>query len=138
MLILVETAAATVMQFNVQDGKEVVQTVTLAKEDRVLIQFTALGQVKNSVHFSIMFPNGTTIDYGETGDFDLSFVSSFDGQCMLNFTNQDAGDSKVVTLDYEIDHYIFGIPQMLFMTILIAVICVGGVAVFIMLSQKPY
>ncbi len=42
-----------------------------------------------------------------------------------------------MTLDYEIDHYIFGIPQMLFMTIIIAVVCVVGVAVFIMLSKKP-
>jgi len=32
----------------------------------------------------------------------------------------------------------FGMPQMLFMTMLIAVICVGGVAVFVMLSRKPY
>jgi hypothetical protein len=40
-------------------------------------------------------------------------------------------------LNYEIDHYIFGMPQMLFMVIVIAVISVVGVAVFVGLSKKP-
>jgi len=40
-------------------------------------------------------------------------------------------------LNYEIDHYIFGMPQMLFMVILIAVVSMVGVAVFIGLSRKP-
>ncbi len=136
--ILAPLVVATITNFTVQDDKEVVHTIRLANDDRVLIQFSVLGQTRNSLHFSIAFPNGTLLDYGEIGDFHLSFVSNSDGQCLLNFTNEDVGDSKLVTLDYEIDHYMFGMPQMLFMTLVVAVICVGGVAVFIMLSRKPY
>ncbi len=138
MFIIAHPVVATITNITVQDGKEVVHTIRLANDDRVLIQFSVLGQTRNSLHFSIAFPNGTLLDYGEIGDFHLSFVSDSDGQCTLNFTNQDAGDRKLVTLDYEIDHYMFGMPQMLFMTLVVAVICVGGVAVFIMLSRKPY
>jgi hypothetical protein len=43
-----------------------------------------------------------------------------------------------VTLNYNIDHYIFGIPQTLFLVLLIGVVSVVGVAVFIGLSRKPY
>jgi len=138
VFLLAEIASATVTNFTVQNGKEVTYPIRLANDDRVLVQFSVIGQNKNSIHFSIAFPNGTVTDYGEIGDFHSSFICTFEGQILLNFTNQDLGDSKLVTMDYEIDHYMFGMPQMLFMTMLIAVICVGGVAVFIMLSRKPY
>jgi hypothetical protein len=42
-----------------------------------------------------------------------------------------------VALNYEIDHYIFGIPQMLFMALIIVLACVGGVAAFVLLGRKP-
>jgi len=138
IFIFAETASATVTNFRVQDDKEVIYPIKLVNEDRVLIQFSVIGQSKNSLQFSIAFPNGTVIDYGEVGVFHLSFICTFEGQYLLNFTNNDLGDSKLVTLDYEIDHYMFGMPQMLFMTVLIAVVCVAGVAVFIGLSRKPY
>jgi hypothetical protein len=51
--------------------------------------------------------------------------------------NTDQTENILVTLDYEVQHYIFGIPQMLFMVILIAVVSMVGVAVFIGLSRKP-
>ena len=137
ILIFAGTATATYTSFTVQEGKEEIYPIKLANEDRVLIQFTVIGG-NNTLQFSIAFSNGTVIDYGETGLFHLSFVSTFEGECLLNFTNNDLGDSKQVTLDYEIDHYTFGMPQMLFMTIVIAVVCVAGVAVFIGLSRKPY
>jgi len=46
-------------------------------------------------------------------------------------------EDKLVTLDYEIQHYIFGIPQMLFLTIIIVLISVAAVATFI-LMEKPH
>jgi hypothetical protein len=72
-----------------------------------------------------------------TGDFGYSFICDAEGDYTLHFVNSDLTESKLVTLDYEIDHYILGIPQMLFMTIVIAVASIVGVAVFIMLSKKP-
>jgi len=42
---------------------------------------------------------------------------------------------KLVTLDYEVEHYIFCIPQMVFLTIIIAIICIIAVATFILQSK---
>jgi hypothetical protein len=82
------------------------------------------------------FPNGTVKEFGKSGDFSYSFVCDSEGEYGLNFTNNEEGET-LVTLNYEVDHYIFGMPQMLFMVIVIAFVSVIGVAVFIGLSKKP-
>jgi hypothetical protein len=140
-LLAVSTGGVQAMttNFTVKGGEEVTHPINLAAEDRVLIQFTAVevGEASNTVHFSIVFPNGTVRDFGEVGQTSYSFVCDVEGEYTLHFVNNDAAVDKLVTLNYEIDHYIFGIPQMLFMVILIVVVSMAGVAVFIGLSRKP-
>lgn len=128
---------ATTASITLKPGEEVLQPVKLMGEDRVLIQFNVIGATSSLVHFSLTFPNATLKDYGEVSDYSNSFVCDLEGEYVLNFTNRDQMENKLVTLNYEIDHYIFGMPQMLFMVILIAVVSVVGVAVFIGLSKKP-
>ena len=128
--IIVKFAEATTMNFTVQGGKEETKSISLAVEDRVLIRFTVVG----SLHFYITYPNGTKKDF-ETGDFYESFVCDTEGECVLRFSNTDSTEDKLVALDYEIEHYIFGIPQMLFLVIIIVVICVAAVAVFILMGK---
>jgi hypothetical protein len=82
----------------------------------------------------MVYPNGTAKDFGMEGDFHYSFVCDAEGEYFLLFLNPSSGE-KLVALDYEIDHYIFGIPQMLFLAIIIAVICVAAVAVFIFMGK---
>jgi hypothetical protein len=89
------------------------------------------------LYSSITFPNATVKGLGEVSDFRTSFICDLEGQYTLNFTNNDQMENKLVTLNYEVEHYIFGMPQMLFMVIVIAVVSVVGVAVFIGLSKKP-
>lgn len=131
---------ATTTGFTLKGGEDLTHPINLIVEDRVLIQYkviSAIADTSNTVQFSINFPNGTVKKFGESGDFSYSFVCDAEGEYALNFTNTDQTENKLVTLNYEIDHYIFGMPQMLFMVIVIAVISVVGVAVFIGLSKKP-
>jgi hypothetical protein len=130
---------ATTTNFTLKGGEKLIHPINLIVEDRVLIQYKVIGataDTSNTVHFSLSFPNSTVKEFGEKGDFSYSFICDAEGEYTLNFTNTDQTE-KLVTLNYEIDHYIFGIPQMLFMVIVIAVISVIGVAVFIGLSKKP-
>jgi hypothetical protein len=133
--IIVQFAKATSMNITVQGGKEETRSISLAVEDHVLIRFTVVGPSDSSVHFYITYPNGTEKDFGKVGDFYYSFVCDAEGEYVLRFSNTDSIEDKLVTLDYEIDHYIFGIPQMFFLTILIAVVCVAAVAVFILMGK---
>lgn len=139
IVVFIGLCQATTTQFNVKGGGELSHPINLVAEDRVLIQFKVVGVVGtvNAVGFAMIFPNATVRDFGESGDFSYSFVCDAEGEYQLNFTNNDQTESKLVTLNYEINHYVFGMPQMLFMVILIAVVSVVGVAVFIGLSKKP-
>lgn len=136
--IFVKFGGATPVSLVVKPGEEIPHNVGLIIEDRVLIQINAIGEgTSNLVQFSLVFPNGTIKDFGEVSSFHTSFVCDLEGNYTLNFANNDQTESKRVTLNYEIEHYVFGMPQMFFMVILIAFISVVGVAVFIGLSQKP-
>jgi hypothetical protein len=130
-------AQATTTYFTVQSGKTTTVPIKLAVEDRVLIQYKLVGGHVNNLHVSMAFPNATVKDLGASGDFTYRFTCDAEGEYTLNFTNTDPTENIQITLNYEIDHYILGIPQMLFMVILIAVISLVGVAVFIGLSRKP-
>ena len=135
--VLVGFGEATTGSLTVKQGEEVIHPVDLIVEDRVLIQFKVIGATSSLIQFSLTFPNATAKDFGEVSDFSTSFVCDLEGKYTLNFTNNDQTENKLVTLNYEIAHYIFGMPQILFMVILIAVVSVVGVAVFIGLSHKP-
>lgn len=137
LLMFVGFAQATVLTLTIQNGETMTYPIELAIDDHVLIQFTVTGQAANTIHFSMISPNGTVRDFGDVGNYHFTFICNAKGDYVFNFTNTDLTENKLVTLNYEIDHYIFDMPQMYFMTMLIAVICVGGVAVFIMLSKKP-
>jgi hypothetical protein len=134
---LIGSGSATTASITVKPNEEVVQPVNLIAEDRVSIQFNVIGATSSRVQFSIIYPNATVKDFGEVGKYTASFVCDLEGEYLLNFTNIDPVENMLVTLNYEVDHYIFGMPQMLFMVIVIAVVSMVGVAVFIGLSHKP-
>jgi hypothetical protein len=136
IIILVLTAffvgigEAATLSITVKNGEEVIQPISLVVEDRILIQVKVIGTTSSGIQFSMACPNGTVQNFGEVVDFTTSFV--------CDLTNTYQTENKLVTLNYNIDHYIFGIPQTLFLVILIGVVSVVGVAVFIGLSRKPY
>jgi hypothetical protein len=119
----------------VHAGEEETRTINLAVEDRVLIKFTIVGSSDNTLYFSITFTNGTVKEFGKVSYFHYPFVCDTEGECALHFSNADSAEDKLVTLDYEVEHYIFGVPQMLFLTIIIVVVCVAAVATFILMGK---
>jgi len=77
------------------------------------------------------------VEYSKVGTVSYPFVCDEAGEYFLHFSNTDTSEDKLVTLDYEIQHYIFGIPQMLFLTIIIVLVSVAAVATFILMG-KPH
>lgn len=136
LLILVQLVEATAMSFTVHKGEEVDKQINLAVEDHVVIKFTVLGQTLHALNFSIIHPNGTVQNFGTVGTFNYPFVCSDSGEYILRFSNVGYSEDKFVTLNYEVEHYIFGISQMFFLTLIIAVTCVAGVAVFILMGKS--
>jgi len=134
-LFLVLPARATTMNFTVYRDKEVDKSFGLAVEDHVLIKFNVVATFDKAIHFCLICPNGTQVDFGKVGSLDYSFVCDLEGEYVLRFSNVGSAEDKLVALDYEVQHYIFGFPQMLFLAMLIAVICVAAVASYILIGK---
>ena len=135
LIVFIGLAEATTTYFTVQSGKEMTQQIKLFEEDRVLIKFTVVGQTVHILRFYLVFPNATERDFGEAGDFSYNFICKAEGEYTLRFVNNDLTENKLVTLDYEVDHYILGMPQMLFLTIVIVLVCLIMVASYVLLGK---
>lgn len=137
-LLLIPTVNAAAESFTVRAGQEETKLLNLAVEDHVLVRFTVTGGTTSALDFSITDPNGNIMEtFGNTGSVNYAFVCSQDGEYKLNFTNIASAEDKLVSLDYEVEHYIFGMPQMLFLTFIVVGTCVAAVAAFILMSKHP-
>jgi len=133
--ILVQHADATAMYFTVPKGEETTRSISLVDEDRVLVKFTVVGQTASTLDFYITDPNGDVKVEYSMGTVSYSLVCDEAGEYVLHFSNTDTSEDKEVYLDYEIQHYIFGIPQNLFLTLIIVLVCMGAVATFILMGK---
>lgn len=130
----IRLALATTESFTVHGGGEATRVLKLKVDDHVIITFSVTGG-DNAIHFYLAFPNGTILDFADIGYFRYSFVCDLEGDYVLRFSNIGSTSDNIVTLNYEVEHYIFGVPQMLFLTIVIAVVCVAMVAAFILMGK---
>jgi hypothetical protein len=138
VLLLIPTVKATAESFTVGAGQEETKLLNLVNEDHVQIRFTVTGGTTNALDFYITDPDGNVMEtLGNTSSGEYAFVCSQEGEYQLHFSNIASVEDKLVSLDYEVDHYIFGIPQMLFLALIVAGICVAAVAVFILMSKHP-
>jgi hypothetical protein len=124
------------MSFSVPEGEELTKPISLVVDDRVSIEFTIVGQTKSELDFYITDPQGNvTVEYSQVGTVKHCFACDKAGEYIMHFSNTDQAEDKLVTLNYEVQHYIFGMPQTLFLTILIALVCVGAVAAFALIGK---
>lgn len=133
--VLVGLGQATMVSVAVQSGEEVTHPLDLVVEDHVLIQYRFVEGNVSALRFSISFPNGTLRAFGGSGDFSYSFICDVEGEYVLHFVNTDQSEVLRLVLDYEVQHYIFGIPQMLFMAIIVVLACIGGVFAFVIMGR---
>jgi hypothetical protein len=120
---------------NIEAGKEYVCKIDVAKDDRVRLTFVTAGQTSSSLRFSIVYPNSTAINLGEVGQYATSFTSDTAGTCELTFDNAYSSESAIVALNYEVEHDILGIPQMIFVLAAIAVLLMFIVAGYVILGK---
>jgi len=138
VLLLIPTVEAATESFTVRAGQEETRSVNLAVEDRVLIRFTVSGRTTSVLNFYIIDPYGNIMEtFENTGSVDYTFVCSQEGTYKLYFSNIAPVEDKLVILDYEVEHYIFGMPQMLFLTFIVVGTCIAAVTVFILMSKHP-
>ena len=134
---LINISNAATMSMTVPSGEEINRKINLAVDDRVIIQFTVIGQKNSLISFSLVCPNATEITFGEVGVFRHSFMSDAKGEYVMRFVNNDTNESKLLTLNYDIEHYMFGMPQLFFLALVITMICLAMLATKVLLGQSP-
>ncbi|HSQ90054.1 hypothetical protein [Romboutsia sp.] len=128
IVFLINLSNASLSSLTVPAGDEINQKINLDVNDRVVIEFKILGTKNNFVSFSLFYPNATEINFGEIGELNYNFMCDAKGEYQLNFVNNDMNESKLVTLNLDVEHYILGMPQMLFLAVVIVVIFLAGLA----------
>jgi len=128
---------ATTLSFTVPAGEQVDRIINLKVDDHVKIQFNALGEDNSYISFSIVYPNSTKVNFGEVASFNYNFISDSKGEYNICFLNNDLDENKLITLNYEVESYLYGMPQTQFLLIIIAVICVMMIAFYSILSPHP-
>ena len=128
---------ATTLSINLPPGEQVDQIMDLKVDDHVRIQFNVLGTDNNYISFSLVYPNSTEVNFGEVGLFSHNFICDTKGEYKMCFVNNDLAENKLVTLNYDVESYMFGMPQTQFLLIFIAVVCVLMVACYSLLSPRP-
>ena len=128
IIFLINLSNASLSSLTVPAGDEINQKINLDVNDRVVIEFKILGTKNNFVSFSLFYPNATEINFGEIGELNYNFMCDAKGEYQLNFVNNDLNESKLVTLNLDVEHYILGMPQMLFLAVVIGVIFLAGLA----------
>ena len=135
VLLLVPAARAVAQSFTVQAGQEETKTLSLVVEDHVQIRFAVAGK---TIDFYVTDPLGNRmVTLNAVGNANYAFICSHEGTYTLYFSNAGSAEDKLVTLDYEVTPYIFGMPQTLFLVLIACGLCVGAVAVFILMSKHP-
>ena len=134
---IVGIARANSGSFNLAPGNQTVCEFSVSSGDRVQVTFTAAGDNSNSLLFWISFPNSTVTNPGSVDQYSASFTSNAGGTCGLHFNNTSSSETILVALNYEVDHYIFGIPEMIFVLAVIAVLVMVFISAYAIMSKYP-
>src|SRR5512135_3165297 len=117
---LVSEVYASVESVSVAAGDDFVRSLPVAQSDVVSLTFNVVGPDPSSLHFSVLFPNGTSVEFGEKSQGLFSFPIDTDGKCLLIFENSDSADAQQLTLDYSVEHFVFGLPMLVFVLLAVA------------------
>jgi hypothetical protein len=121
--------------FIIDAGKDYYYKIDLASTDKLHLTFVTTGDSSSEFRFSITFPNSTYLDLGEVDKYSTSFTSDTTGTCELYFDNTNSMRPTLVALNYEVDHYILGIPQMIFALIVIFVLVMVIVIGYVVMGK---
>jgi hypothetical protein len=131
----VATVKATTESLSIEARRELIYKINLSSEDHVQLTFLTTGQSSSNLSSSIVFPNSTVISLGEVDRYSTRFTTGSKGTCELHFDNTNSTEAAFVALNYEIEHYILGIPQMIFFLVAIAVLLMVVVTGYIITGK---
>jgi hypothetical protein len=113
----------------------ITRDVQVNVEDVVSGRVTIIGP---AINFSITDPDGNVIlNRTVSNPLDFKVTAATSGVYKLHFENLHSDNAKHVTLNYNVQHYIFGFPQEFIILFAIVGFALIGVVVFVAMSPRP-
>ena len=135
LVLLVGIVGAYSDTFELPAKNSVTREVDLNAEDVVSGRVAIVGK---AINFSVTDPDGVIIsNYTLSGPLDFSFTATNSGKFTFHFENWFSEDAKHVTLNYNVQHYIFGFPQEFVLLFLIVGVALIADVIFVAMSPKP-
>jgi len=130
------TVDAVAQTFKVSAGKEIIKPVGLNEGDVVSGRIYVIGGSTNDIKFYVTEPNGNVVvQFDKAGATDFGFTASKTGTYTLHFDNTLSDSEKTVTLNYEVRHYLFGMPLEYFYALVVLFVGLVGVMVYVALAR---
>lgn len=124
--------------FVIQPQKEHVTTLSLQETDRVSGSFSVVSDDETGINFYVNDPqNKTNLRFDSVKQKSFSFVADSTGNYQLHFDNSVSSSySKTVALNYNMIHYIMGMPQEQFLFLVVAAVALIGILAYAILMPK--
>jgi hypothetical protein len=135
-MLSINGVSAVSQTIYVDAEQEKVETLSLRVDDEVSGRVSVVSGSNNDIDFYITDPNEEVVVPKERVSVkDFRFVASKEGTYTLHFDNSFSTDRKTVTFNYDVRHYIFGIPQEDFLVFLVMIVALVGLVLFVALSR---
>jgi hypothetical protein len=135
LVLLAGIVSAYSSTFELLARDSVTREVNLNAEDVVSGRVAIVGM---PINFSVLDPDDVVIsNYTVDGSLDFNFSAAKAGKYQLRFENWFSDEVKSVTLNYNVQHYIFGFPQEFALLFIIVGVALVAVVIFVAMSPKP-
>jgi hypothetical protein len=135
LVLLADIVTAYSDTFELPARDSVMREVNLNADDVVSGRVSVVGM---PINFSVSDPDGAVISTCTVdGPLDFNFTAAKAGKYQLHFENWFSDEAKFVTLNYNVQHYIFGFPQEFALLFIIVGVALVAVVIFIAMSPKP-
>ncbi len=133
--LLVGFALASTENFQLLAGDKKTVKVEMSKDDRISGSVIIVGE---TIAFSVTDPeNNIVLNQTVTGPLEFQHTAEKTGTYNLHFENLLHDKDVSVTLNYNVQRYIFGFPQEFIMLFIIVGIALIGIIIFVAMSPKP-
>jgi hypothetical protein len=136
--LLLGAVLATAETISVPASQTVVRSIDLNAEDEVSGRLTVVGNDESKdVNFTVTGPNGSIVlSTTRVVVSDFRFSASEKGTYRFVFDNSMSLVDKTVSLNYDVRHYWFGMPQEFVLMLIVVFLGVLGLAVYAMMSRR--
>jgi len=136
-LLLTGIAMATAVTISVPAGKMVFRNVDLNVEDEVSGTISVVGGESHDINFTVVGPgNQIVLPTQNVAVTNFKFSASEKGPYRFIFDNSLSSIDKTVSLNYDVKHFWFGMPQEFVLMLIVVFVGVLALIVYAMISKR--